>query len=77
VDINRKSRRALFFRFDHGAAHVVAAFGADGVRGHCLTALGTVRQLLGMLLIVRTAAAGFLVRLSSLRDGHDNFLQIK
>jgi hypothetical protein len=55
----------------------MTALGANGVRGHGLAALGAIGQLLGMLLIVSPAAAGFLVRLSSLRDGHDNFLQIK
>jgi hypothetical protein len=49
----------------------VTALGTDSVRGDSLTTLGTVGQLLGMLLIVGPTAAGFLVRLSSLRDGHD------
>lgn len=64
----------LFFLFDDGAAHVVAAVRADVVRGHRVAALGAVGELLGLLMIVSAAAPGFLIRLTSLRNGHGNFL---
>ena len=67
--------RGLFLNLDHGAPHVVAAFGADGVRGHGLAALRAVGKLLGRFVIVGPAAAGFLIRLSSLRDCHVKFLR--
>ena len=61
----------LFFFFDHGAAHVITALRTDRVRRDRGAALRAVSQLLGLLVIVSPAAASFLVRLSSLGDGHN------
>lgn len=64
----------LLFLLHHRPTHVVAAVGADCVRRDGVAALRAVGQLLGFLMIVGPPAAGLLIRLSSLRDGHDKFL---
>jgi len=52
----------------------MAAVGADRVRRDGVAALRAIGQLLGLFMIVGPAAAGLLIRLSSLGDGHDKFL---
>ncbi len=64
----------LLFHFYNRAPHVITALRANGVRRHGLAALRAVGELLGRFMIVSPATAGFLIRLSSLRDGHDTFL---
>jgi hypothetical protein len=70
----RHLRPASFFRLHNRPAHVVPALGTDGVSRHGGTALRAVGQLPGRFVIVRPAAAGFLVRLSPFGDGHARFL---
>ena len=62
--------RLLGRRFDHDAAHVVAAIRADHMLGHSRAALGAIGELLGLLGVMRAALAGPRVRLSPFRNGH-------
>src|SRR5262245_19732340 len=64
----------LLFFLHHCPSHVMAAVVADGVRRDGVAALRAIGQLLGLFMIVGPAAAGLLIRLSSLGDGHDKFL---
>jgi len=57
-------------RFDHHAAHVVAAVRAHDVMRHGRAALGAVGELLGLDRVVRTPFAGAGVGLTSFRNGH-------
>src|SRR5262249_19878464 len=69
-----KPELQLLCFFHDRPPHVMATVGADCVRGDGVPALRAIGQLLGLFVIVGAAAASFLVRLSSLRDGHDKFL---
>ena len=57
---------AFVAHLDNVTTHVVAALGAHGMRWHRGAALGAETGLLGLLLMMATAAAGTGVRMASL-----------